>query len=136
MIERDYKPVILRYHILSTKIWVESIGAGGGSIAWVDAEAGLAQSRTPRRGRSAGSGLLRLSAASNRRFPTPISSSAISTKIIFSAAGCSLDKQAQRWRDRAKDRRSRWELTGVEAASGIYRIANVAHERSDSQGDA
>ena len=36
VIERDYKPVILRHSILSTKIWVESIGAGGGSIAWID----------------------------------------------------------------------------------------------------
>jgi N-methylhydantoinase A len=41
VIERDYKPVILRYNILSTKIWVESIGAGGGSIAWIDPETGL-----------------------------------------------------------------------------------------------
>src|SRR4029077_2834749 len=41
VIERDYKPVILRHNILSTKIWVESIGAGGGSIAWIDPETGL-----------------------------------------------------------------------------------------------
>ena len=41
VIERDYKPVLLPHRILSTKIWVESIGAGGGSIAWVDAETGL-----------------------------------------------------------------------------------------------
>jgi N-methylhydantoinase A len=41
VIERDYKPVILRYNILSSKIWVESIGAGGGSIAWIDPETGL-----------------------------------------------------------------------------------------------
>jgi N-methylhydantoinase A len=41
VIERDYKPVILRYSILSTKIWVESIGAGGGSIAWIEPETGL-----------------------------------------------------------------------------------------------
>ena len=41
VIERDYKPVLLQHRILSTKIWVESIGAGGGSIAWVDAETGL-----------------------------------------------------------------------------------------------
>ncbi len=40
-IEKDYKPVLLQHRILSTKIWVESIGAGGGSIAWVDAETGL-----------------------------------------------------------------------------------------------
>ncbi len=41
VIERDYKPVILRHSILSTKIWVESIGAGGGSVAWIDPETGL-----------------------------------------------------------------------------------------------
>ncbi len=40
-IEKDYKPVLLRYSILSTKIWVESIGAGGGSIAWIEPETGL-----------------------------------------------------------------------------------------------
>ena len=59
VIERDYKPVILRHSILSTKIWVESIGAGGGSIAWIDPRNRIAQSRTARRGRDAGSGLLR-----------------------------------------------------------------------------
>jgi N-methylhydantoinase A len=41
VIERDYKPVLLQHRILSSKIWVESIGAGGGSIAWVDEETGL-----------------------------------------------------------------------------------------------
>ncbi len=40
-IERDHSPVIMRYNILSTKIWVESIGAGGGSIAWIEPETGL-----------------------------------------------------------------------------------------------
>ena len=40
-IERDYKPVFMQHRILSPKIWVESIGAGGGSIAWVDMETGL-----------------------------------------------------------------------------------------------
>jgi N-methylhydantoinase A len=40
-IERNYSPVILRHNILATKIWVESIGAGGGSIAWVDRDTSL-----------------------------------------------------------------------------------------------
>ena len=40
-VEKDYKPVLLRYLIYSTKIWVESIGAGGGSIAWVEPTTGL-----------------------------------------------------------------------------------------------
>lgn len=41
LVEKDYKPIILRYQIYLTKIWVESIGAAGGSIAWIDAETGL-----------------------------------------------------------------------------------------------
>lgn len=40
-VERNYNPVIARHSILATKIWVESIGAGGGSIAWVDRDSGL-----------------------------------------------------------------------------------------------
>ncbi len=40
-IEKNYSPVILRHAVLATKIWVESIGAGGGSIGWVDEEKGL-----------------------------------------------------------------------------------------------
>ena len=41
VIERDYQPVFERYRILAPKIWVASIGAGGGSIAWIDPTAGL-----------------------------------------------------------------------------------------------
>ena len=40
-LERDYNPIFLRYRLLSPKIWVESIGAGGGSIAWIDRGTGL-----------------------------------------------------------------------------------------------
>jgi N-methylhydantoinase A len=31
----------MRHRLLSPKIWVESIGAGGGSIAWIDSRTGL-----------------------------------------------------------------------------------------------
>jgi N-methylhydantoinase A len=41
VVEKDYKPTILRYQIFLTKIWVESIGAGGGSIVWIDPESNL-----------------------------------------------------------------------------------------------
>lgn len=40
-LERDYNPIFLRYRLLAPKIWVESIGAGGGSIAWINPETGL-----------------------------------------------------------------------------------------------
>ncbi|MGH7825574.1 MAG: hydantoinase/oxoprolinase family protein [Candidatus Binatia bacterium] len=39
-VEKDHKPTVIRYQIFLTKIWVESIGAGGGSIAWIDPESG------------------------------------------------------------------------------------------------
>ena len=40
-IERDYTPVVLRHRVLAPKIWVESVGAGGGSVAWIEEETGL-----------------------------------------------------------------------------------------------
>ena len=40
-VERDYTPVVLRHRVLAPKIWVESVGAGGGSIAWIEQETGL-----------------------------------------------------------------------------------------------
>jgi N-methylhydantoinase A len=40
-LERDYAPVFMRYQLLTPKIWVESIGAGGGSIAWIDSDSNL-----------------------------------------------------------------------------------------------
>ncbi len=39
--EKNYAPVISRYRTLSPKIWIESIGAGGGSIAAIDSETGI-----------------------------------------------------------------------------------------------
>ena len=40
-IERDYTPVVLRHRVLAPKIWVQSVGAGGGSVAWIEEETGL-----------------------------------------------------------------------------------------------
>ena len=41
LVEKDHRPILMRYQLFLTKIWVESIGAGGGSIVWIDAETGL-----------------------------------------------------------------------------------------------
>ncbi|HEY7555768.1 MAG TPA: hydantoinase/oxoprolinase family protein [Candidatus Binatia bacterium] len=41
MVEKDHRPIMMRYQLFLTKIWVESIGAGGGSIVWIDPETGL-----------------------------------------------------------------------------------------------
>jgi N-methylhydantoinase A len=40
-VEMDHKPIFMRYQLFLSKIWVESIGAGGGSIVWIDPETGL-----------------------------------------------------------------------------------------------
>ncbi len=40
-VEVDHKPIFMRYQLYLTKIWVESIGAGGGSLVWIDPETGL-----------------------------------------------------------------------------------------------
>jgi N-methylhydantoinase A len=40
-VEKDHRPISMRYQLFLTKIWVESIGAGGGSIVWIDSETGL-----------------------------------------------------------------------------------------------
>ncbi|HXG53154.1 MAG TPA: hydantoinase/oxoprolinase family protein [candidate division Zixibacteria bacterium] len=40
-VEKENKPVLMRYQLCLPKIWVESIGAGGGSIVWIDSETGL-----------------------------------------------------------------------------------------------
>src|SRR5499425_1869790 len=40
-LEKDHKPILMRYQLFLSKIWVESIGAGGGSIVWIDPESGL-----------------------------------------------------------------------------------------------
>jgi N-methylhydantoinase A len=41
LVEKDHRPILMRYQLFLTKIWVESIGAGGGSIVWIDPETGL-----------------------------------------------------------------------------------------------
>lgn len=40
-VETDHRPIFMRYQLYLSKIWVESIGAGGGSIVWIDPETGL-----------------------------------------------------------------------------------------------
>lgn len=40
-VEQDHRPILMRYQLYLSKIWVESIGAGGGSIVWIDPESGL-----------------------------------------------------------------------------------------------
>ena len=83
------------YPILSPKLDVTAIGAGGGSIAWRDA--GGAFNVGPRSaGADAGARLLRPRRHASRPSPTPTSCSAASTPTDFLAGRLTLDPQAAR----------------------------------------
>ena len=79
---------------------VKSIGAGGGSIAWVD-DGGLLHVGPQSAGADARARMLRPRRRASRRSPTPRWCSAISIPSTSSAARCALDAAAARRRDRA-----------------------------------
>jgi N-methylhydantoinase A len=122
LVERDYRPVILRYNIMSTKIWVESIGAGGGSIAWIDPETRLL--KVGPRGAGAKPGPVCYGMGGTE--PT-VSDADLALGYLnenyFLGGRMKLDKlKALRAID---DQIARpLGLSTLEAASGIYRIAN------------
>ena len=82
----DPDPVVAQYNLRLPKILVDSIGSGGGSVAWID-EGGLLrvgpQSAGSRPGRPATA-----SAAPSPPLPTPTWCSATWTRVPSSAAGC------------------------------------------------
>jgi N-methylhydantoinase A len=122
VIERDYNPVILRHSILSTKIWVESIGAGGGSIAWIDPDTGL----------------LKVGPQGAGALPGPVCYDVGGTEPTVSDADLVLGYLNENYflggrmkLNKAKTMEAVREkiakplkMTAMEAASGIYRIAN------------
>ena len=122
VIERDYKPVILRYNILSTKIWVESIGAGGGSIAWIDPETGLL--KVGPRGAGASPGPVCYDVGGEE--PTVSDADLVLGYLnenYFLGGRMKLNKPKTLAAMREKIAKP-LKMTEVEAASGIYRIAN------------
>jgi N-methylhydantoinase A len=122
LIEKDYKPILMRYQLFLSKIWVESIGAGGGSIVWIDPESGLLKVGP----RGAGSS------------PGPICYGLGGTEVTVSDADlilgylnedCFLGGRMKLAKPQAleglKERVARpMNMTVAEAASGIYRITN------------
>src|SRR5438132_12362448 len=40
-VEKDHTRISMRCQLFLCNVWVESIGAGGGSIVWIDPETGL-----------------------------------------------------------------------------------------------
>ena len=122
VIERDYKPVILRYNILSTKIWVESIGAGGGSIAWIDPETGLLKVGPQGAGASPGPVCYDVGGEE----PTVSDADLVLGYLnenYFLGGRMKLNKPKTLAAIREKIAKP-LKMTEVEAASGIYRIAN------------
>src|ERR1043166_5580078 len=123
IIERDYKPVLLQHRILSTKIWVESIGAGGGSIAWVDAETGLLKVGPQGAGAKPGPVCYGLGGSE----PTVSDANLILGYLnenYFLGGKMQLDKAAAL--DAIRDKIAKpLGMSELEAASGIHRIATA-----------
>jgi N-methylhydantoinase A len=122
VIERDYKPVILRHSILSTKIWVESIGAGGGSIAWIDPDTGLLKVGPQGAGASPGP----VCYDGGGTAPTVSDADLVLGYVnenYFLGGRMKLNKQKTIEAIREKIAEP-LKMTEVEAANGIYRIAN------------
>lgn len=123
VVERDYKPVILRHSILSTKIWVESIGAGGGSIAWIDPETGLLKVGPQGAGASPGPVCYDVGGTE----PTVSDADLVLGYLnenYFLGGRMKLDKPKTLAAIRDKIA-GPLKMTEVEGAAGIYRIANA-----------
>jgi N-methylhydantoinase A len=123
VIEKDYNPVIQRHRILSTKIWVESIGAGGGSIAWIDPETGILKVGPQGAGASPGPACYR----SGGTEPTVSDADLVLGYLnenYFLGGKIRLDKKAAESAV-AEKIAAPLGMSAIEAASGIYRIANA-----------
>jgi N-methylhydantoinase A len=121
-LEKDHKPILMRYQLFVSKIWVESIGAGGGSIVWIDPE----------------SGLLKVGPQGAGSSPGPICYGLGGTEVTVSDADLILGYLNEDYflggrmklvREPAlealKEKIARpMNITVAEAASGIYRITN------------
>ncbi|MBM4262880.1 MAG: hydantoinase/oxoprolinase family protein [Deltaproteobacteria bacterium] len=121
-VETDHRPIFMRYQLFLSKIWVESIGAGGGSIVWIDGE----------------SGLLKVGPQGAGSSPGPICYGLGGTAVTVSDADlilgylnedCFLGGRMKLDRERAtkvlEEKIARpMGMTVAEAASGIYRITN------------
>ncbi|MGH7888122.1 MAG: hydantoinase/oxoprolinase family protein, partial [Candidatus Binatia bacterium] len=120
--ETDHRPIFMRYQLFLSKIWVESIGAGGGSIVWIEPE----------------SGLLKVGPQGAGSSPGPICYGLGGEEVTVSDADlilgylnddCFLGGRMKLEKARAleiftKKIAEPMQMTVAEAASGIYRINN------------
>jgi len=122
-IEKNYSPVILRHAVLATKIWVESIGAGGGSIGWVDHEQGLMKVGPKGAGAKPGPASYGLGGTE----PTVSDADLVLGYLnpdYFLGGRMTLDRDAAIRAIEEKVAKP-LHMTLVEAASGIYKITNA-----------
>ena len=106
--------------VMLPMIDVVEVGAGGGSIAWID-EVGALKVGPQSAGADPGP-ICYAAAAPSRPSPTPTSCSAGSTPTTSSAAQMKLDADAARARHRREDRQAA-RLDAVAAAQAIVEIA-------------
>ncbi|MCH8056099.1 MAG: hydantoinase/oxoprolinase family protein [Deltaproteobacteria bacterium] len=123
IIERDYKPVILRHTILATKIWVESIGAGGGSIAWIDPDTGLLKVGPQGAGANPGPVCYGLGGTEPTVSDADLALGYLNEKY-FLGGRMMLDKNRALKAITEKIAKPLG-ISGIEAARGIYRISNA-----------
>ena len=122
-IERDFRPVFERYSILAPKIWVASIGAGGGSIAWIDEKAGLLKVGPQGAGAAPGPVAYGLGGTEPTVCDADVALGYLNPQY-FLGGRLVLDKHAA---VAAIEERvaKRLKMTAVEAAGGIFRIINA-----------
>lgn len=121
-IEKDHKPILMRYQLFLSKIWVESIGAGGGSIVWIDPETGLLKVGPRGAGSSPGPVCYGLGGAE-------VTVSDADLILGYLNEDCFLGGRMRLAKEQALEALREkiaqpMNMTVAEAASGIYRITN------------
>jgi N-methylhydantoinase A len=121
-VEKDHKPILMRYQLFLSKIWVESIGAGGGSIVWIDPESGLLKVGPQGAGSSPGPICYGLGGAE-------VTVSDADLILGYLNEECFLGGRMRLMKEQAleglEEKIARpMNMTVAEAASGIYRITN------------
>jgi len=126
--ETDHRPILMRYQLFLSKIWVESIGAGGGSIVWIDPETGLLKVGPQGAGSSPGPVCYGLGGSE-------VTVSDADLVLGYLNQDCFLGGRLKLDKERAlaalKQKVAEpMGMTAAEAANGIYRITNA--QMSDS----
>ena len=125
-IERDYTPVVLRHRVLAPKIWVESVGAGGGSVAWIEEETGLLKVGPEGAGASPGPVCYGLGGTEPTVSDADLILGYLNQDYFLGGRRPHAARPGSRASGgEAKDRRRPLGMSESEAALGIYRISNA-----------